>query len=117
MFDSQPNDRPVLKYWCRETGGEWVSPIGPGRGSVAGETRSDWPPDLGLPTSGNVVDHCTAESLDHFLDHIKQDRKSCLGFESMRVVQDINFAAQASAEIGAPVSIPASREELEASLG
>jgi predicted dehydrogenase len=115
VFDSQPNDSPSIRYWCEESGRKWVFPLDRRRG--ASEAPWLWPEELSLPTSGNVVDHCTQESLDYFLEHVKQGKKAFLGFEAMRVVQDISFAAQVSARKHAPVSVPAPAEELAETLG
>jgi predicted dehydrogenase len=115
VFDSQPNDRPNIRYWCEESGKKWVFPLDRLEGSAGDDLL--WPEGLSLPTSGNVVDHCTAESLDYFLEHVKQRKKAFLGFEAMRVVQDVSFAAQVSAGKDAPVSVPAPAEELAAYLG
>lgn len=117
VFDSQPNDRPNVRYWSEESGRKWLFPLDRQEGSSANQNALLWPEELSLPTSGNVVDHCTAESLDYFLNHVKQGRKAGLGFESMRTVQDINFAAQVSARKNRPVSVPAPLEELAKHLG
>jgi len=117
VFDSQPNDRPAARYWCEQSGRKWVFPLeDPGPADSDSGARN-WPQGLSLPTSGNVVDHCTAESLEYFLDHVKTGTKTRLGFEAMRIVQDINFAAQASARKRAPVSVPAPEQELAEYIG
>jgi predicted dehydrogenase len=117
VFDSQPNARPNVKYWSATSGKKWVFPLERDEGISRDHQDILWSEELSLPTSGNVVDHCTAESLDYFLNHVKQGKKARLGFEPMRIVQDINFAAQVSARKNAPVRIPAPLEELEAYLG
>jgi hypothetical protein len=64
-----------------------------------------------------VVHHSTAESLDFFLEHVRAGRKTALGFEAMRVVQDLNFAAQLSALHGSPMPVPAPPRELAVAFG
>lgn len=117
VFDSQPNDRPNIRYWCEESDNRWVFPLDHPEGFSGEPDALVWPEDLFLPTSGNVVDHSTAESLDYFLEHVKQGKKTALGFEAMRAVQDVNFTAQLSARKKTPVAVPAPPEELAEFLG
>jgi predicted dehydrogenase len=117
VFDSQPNEAPVVKYWSESTNRRWVFPLAPNvdDGGASGPHR--WPNTMSLPTSGNVVHHSTAESLDFFLEHVRAGRKTALGFEAMRVVQDLNFAAQLSALHGSPMPVPAPPRELAVAFG
>jgi len=117
VFDSQPNDAPVVKFWSEDTDRRWVFPLDPSQGALPGKDRLPWPQAASLPTSGNVVHHSTAESLEYFLRHVREGRKTALGFEAMRAVQDVNFAAQLSARRGGPASVPAPPEELAAVFG
>jgi predicted dehydrogenase len=117
VFDSQPNEAPVVKYWSELTDRRWVFPLDRSVESARGNEDLLWPETISLPTSGNVVHHSTAESFDHFLEYLKAGKKTPLGFEAMRVVQDLNFAAQLSALQGRPASVPAAPEELAAAFG
>lgn len=117
VFDSQARFEERLKYWNEETKDRWYYPLGKNGSSENITTDSEWPADVSLPTSGDVLDHSTVESLGYFITHIKKRSKALLGFKRMRIVQDVSFAAQLSAKVSRPVPIPADEEELQKYLG
>lgn len=100
VFDSQRKGEAVVKYWNKETKGRWIYPLD------KEEKKYGWPESIALPNSGNVITHSTRESVSYFLEHIERKEKPFLSFSNMRIVQDINFAAQLSAELKKPVNLP-----------
>ncbi len=117
VFDSQTKFETRLKYWADETNREWVYPFDHENERKKGQDNHCLPTDISMPTSGDVVHHSTEESLDYFLEHIENKKDPYLGFENMRIVQDINFAAQLSAKIKKSVDIPADPSDLKRHLG
>ena len=101
VFDSQGKGEAAVKYWNEDTDRQWVYPL------CKEEKKHGWPESISLPNSGDVITHSTEESISYFLDHIDRKEKPFLSFSNMRIVQDINFAAQLSAELKEPVTLPA----------
>ncbi|MCD6122467.1 MAG: Gfo/Idh/MocA family oxidoreductase [Spirochaetales bacterium] len=117
VYDSQTKHSERIKYWGKSTNRKWIFPLDPDEPESKGYKKRLWPMDISMPSSGDVIHHSTQESFDYFINHIEKRKKTYLGFENMRIVQDINFAAQLSAITGLPADIPADPEELKKHLG
>ena len=102
VFESQI-DRPYkVRYWSdKTTDGQWVRPL-----DKAHAGRYAWPQDTTTPDSGDVVEHQTGECVGHFIDCIKNDRKSPLSFVNSRLVAEIGWAAQMSAAMKQEIMLP-----------
>ncbi len=102
IFDSQI-DRPYkVRYWSNKTtNGKWIRPLDK---SNSGELA--WPDDTTTPDSGNVVEHQTGAAVGHFIDCVKNKTKSPLSFVNSQIIAEIGWAAQMSAKLKQPVSLP-----------
>jgi len=117
VYDSLARPEGMVKYWSEGTDRQWIHPLDHEREKAAGHEDLLWPADIRLPASGDVLDHATGEIIDFFVTQVREGGKCPLGFDSMRIVQDINFAAQLSARTGSPVSLPPDPEQLRRFLG
>jgi predicted dehydrogenase len=102
VFESQI-DRPYkVRYWSSKlTGGKWIRPLDKqNSGDLA------WPEDTTTPDSGNVVEHQTGAAVEHFIECIKNKTKSPLSFVNSQMIGEIGWAAQMSAVLKQPVSLP-----------
>ncbi|KKR96099.1 MAG: Oxidoreductase [Candidatus Uhrbacteria bacterium GW2011_GWF2_41_16] len=102
IFDSQI-DRPYkVRYWSNKTtAGKWIRPLDK---SNAGNLA--WPDDTTTPDSGNVVEHQTGSAVGHFIDCVKNKMKSPLSFVNSQIIAEIGWAAQMSASLKQPISLP-----------
>lgn len=117
VYDSQAQFEGMVKYWSEDTGRQWIFPLDHEGEKSRGHEAFLWPRELSMPASGDVLDHATREIIEYFVEQVGGRRKCPLGFDTMRVVQDINFASQLSARQGKPVALPADPEEMAAILG
>jgi hypothetical protein len=65
-----------------------------------------WPEDTTTPDSGNVVEHQTGAAVGHFIECVKNKTKSPLSFVNSQMISEIGWAAQMSAILKHPVSLP-----------
>jgi predicted dehydrogenase len=102
VFESQI-DRPYkVRYWSdKTTAGKWIRPLDK---SNAGDLA--WLEDTTTPDSGNVVEHQTGSAVGHFIDCVKNKTKSPLSFVNSQIIAEIGWAAQMSASLKQPVSLP-----------
>jgi len=107
IFESQI-DRPYkVRYWSNKTtNGKWIRPLDK---NDAGELA--WPDNTTTPDSGDVVEHQTGECVNHFIECIKNNTKSPLGFVNSRTVAEIGWAAQMSAAMNKEISLPLDWDE------
>ncbi len=117
VYDSQTKFESMIKYWTEDTGREWIFPLDHKEERKKGHEAFLWPEDISMPASGNVLDHATKEIVNFFVEQILEGKKCYLGFDSMRIVQDVNFASQLSATMKKPVPLPPSTEDLQRILG
>jgi hypothetical protein len=117
IYDSLTRFECMVRYWSGRTGRQWIYPLDHEKEMARGNRELLWPLDMHMPASGDVLDHATPEIIAYFVNQIRNGGKCFLGFDSMRIVQDINFAAQVSARINQPVSVPAHPEQLREILG
>ncbi|MFI4912322.1 MAG: Gfo/Idh/MocA family protein [Sedimentisphaeraceae bacterium JB056] len=102
VFDSQIDRAYKVRYWSNKTtGGKWVRPL-----DADCDKDLTWEKDTTTPDSGDVVEHQTGECVNHFLDCIKNDKKSPLSFVNSQVIAEIGWAAQISAKHGKEISLP-----------
>ncbi|KKR95959.1 MAG: Oxidoreductase domain protein [Candidatus Uhrbacteria bacterium GW2011_GWF2_41_16] len=108
IFESQI-DRPYkVRYWSNKTTeGKWIRPLDK---SNAGDLA--WPEDTTTPDSGNVVEHQTGSAVGHFIDCVKNKTKSPLSFVNSQIIAEIGWAAQMSASLKQPVSLPLNWNEV-----
>lgn len=102
IFESQI-DRPYkVRYWSnKKTSGKWIRPLDK---QNAGDLA--WPEDTSTPDSGNVVEHQTGAAVGHFIECIKNKTKSPMSFVNSQTIAEIGWAAQISAVLKKPVSLP-----------
>ena len=107
MFDSFA-DRPAkVRYWSnRSTNGQWVWPLDAQRCAEAGFASLAWPADATTPDSGDVMQHQTAATVDHFVQCARTGVKSPLSFVNSAPIAEIGWAAQMSAAMHRPVALP-----------
>lgn len=105
IFDSGLDRPQKIRYWSEsDTDGKWVYPLDPDR--CQREDAEPWPADTTTPDSGDVINHQTAQCVDHFLDCILEGKQSFLSFDNAAVVAEVGWAAQVSAGLGQPVTLP-----------
>ena len=106
-FDSQ-QDRPnKVRYWSQKTTqGKWIFPLNSQQCNSQGLEQCVWPEDTTTPDSGNVVEHQTGSAVGHFIDCVKNKAKSPLSFANSSIIAEIGWAAQMSASLKQPVSLP-----------
>jgi len=110
IFDPQayvsPDDHSVnfkIRYKSRKTTDDkWIYPLH----KDLCERSERWPEGMSFPDSGDIINTKTKEAIDHFVECIKHEKKSPLGFsESFRTAETV-FAILLSAACKQPVSIP-----------
>ncbi|MCD6174157.1 MAG: Gfo/Idh/MocA family oxidoreductase [Planctomycetes bacterium] len=112
VFESQTDRTHKVRYWSeKSTDGKWVWPLDPERCRAEGMEKLIWPEDTTTPDSGDVVEHQTGACVGHFIECIKNDKKSFLSFESSKNVAEIGWAAQMSAATGKEVQLPLNTKE------
>jgi predicted dehydrogenase len=105
VFDSLLDRPQKVRLWRDGLAdGRWVYPLDPNRCRADGV--EPWPKGTTTPDSGNVVEHQTAECVGHFIECIRKDHQSPLGFVNSADVAEVGWAAQVSARLGRPVSLP-----------
>jgi len=117
VYDSLARPEGMVKYWSERTDRQWIHPLDHERERAAGHEELLWPADTRLPASGDVLDHATGEIVDFFVTQVRKGGKCPLGFDTMRIVQDVNFAAQLSARTGSPVPVPPDLDQMRELLG
>ena len=106
-FDSQQPRPNKVRYWSSSsTQGKWVFPLDHRQCKEQGLENCIWPDDTTTPDSGNVVEHQTGTAVGHFIDCIKNNTRSPLSFVNSQVIAEIGWAAQMSAVLKQPVSLP-----------
>jgi predicted dehydrogenase len=106
-FDSQQERPNKVRYWSQKsTQGKWVFPLNSQQCKSQGLEQCIWPEDTTTPDSGNVVEYQTGSAVGHFIDCVKNKTKSPLSFVNSSVIAEIGWAAQMSASLKQPVSLP-----------
>ncbi|MEN8254763.1 MAG: Gfo/Idh/MocA family oxidoreductase, partial [Verrucomicrobiota bacterium] len=95
VFDSQTDRTHKVRYWSeKSTDGKWVWPLNPEKCKADGIENLIWPEDTTTPDSGDVVEHQTGECVGHFIECIKNDAQSPMGFVNSQTIAEIGWAAQ-----------------------
>jgi myo-inositol 2-dehydrogenase/D-chiro-inositol 1-dehydrogenase len=114
VFDSQLDRPQKVRYWsAKSTDGKWIYPLDAERCEAAGQTQLAWAEDTTTPDSGNVIEHQTGECIGHFIECLKNDRKSFLSFANSAIVGEIGWAAQMSAATGREIALPLDWDQAE----
>lgn len=104
IFDSQLDQPQKVRVWNKEVnGGRWAYPLDPAR--CAADNVEPWPDNTTTPDSGDVIQHQTAEVVDHFLQSILTGTASPLSFDHSAIVADVGWAAQESVRTGCAVDL------------
>ena len=112
LFDSLTDWPGQVRYWSNKaTKGQWVWPLDPRRCAEGGFASLAWPADATTPSSGDVMKHQTAATVEHFIQCVKSGTKSPLSFVNSSMVAEIGWAAQMSAALHRPVALPLDLEE------
>ena len=113
IFESQI-DRPYkVRYWSNKTtDGKWIRPLDK---EDAGQLT--WPENTTTPDSGDVVEHQTGECVGHFIECIKNNTKSPLGFVNSQMITEIGWAAQMSAAQNKEIQLPLDWDEAKKFFG
>lgn len=112
IFDSQLDQTSKLRLWKRGVADDrWTYPLDATRCHADGV--EPWPADTTLPDSGDVIEHQTGEVVGHFLECIRDQKPSPLGFDHSASVAEIGWAAQVSALTGEPVDLPLDTEQAQ----
>lgn len=106
IFDSYLERPQKVRMWSEQTTDrKWIYPLDP----ATCPPGLAWPAGTSTPDSGNVMDHQTAECVDHFLDCIKAGKQSFLSFENSAATAELGWAALMSAKTGQAVTLPLDR--------
>jgi predicted dehydrogenase len=117
-FESQIERSHKVRYWStKTTDGKWVHPLDAARCEREGQSELAWPDDTTTPDSGDVVQHQTSECIDHFVQCVKSGKKSPLSFVNSSLITEIGWAAQMSAGMKKPISLPLDWDEASAFFG
>ena len=112
VFESQTDRTHKVRYWSeKSTDGKWVWPLNPEKCKADGMEQLIWPNDTTTPDSGDVVEHQTGECVGHFIECIKNDKKSFLSFVNSSAVAEIGWAAQMSAATGKEILLPLNKKQ------
>ena len=115
VFESQTDRTHKVRYWSeKSTDGKWVWPLNPEKCKEEGVENLIWSEDTTTPDSGDVIEHQTGECVGHFIECIKNDKKSFLSFVNSSMVAEIGWAAQMSAATGTEISLPLNKKEAKA---
>jgi myo-inositol 2-dehydrogenase/D-chiro-inositol 1-dehydrogenase len=107
VFDSQQPRANKVRCWSQKsTQGKWLFPLDRKQCMEQGLEQCIWPDDTTTPDSGNVVEHQTGSAVGHFIDCVKNKKKSPLSFVNSQTIAEIGWAAQMSAILKQPVSLP-----------
>jgi predicted dehydrogenase len=118
VFDSQVERPRKVRHWsAKETGRRWVWPLDRSRCASEGVSHLAWAEDAVLPDSGDVIHHQTAACVGHFIDCIREDKKSPLSFLHSAAVAELGWAAQISAAKGVEVPLPLDYDMASAFFG
>lgn len=105
IFDAQLPQKQKLRTWKRGAADDrWIYPLDVDQCAVDGV--EPWPRDTTTPDSGDVIEHQTGEAVRHFLDCIRNNKPSPLGFDHAATIADIGWAAQVSAITQQAVDLP-----------
>lgn len=112
VFDSQTDRTHKIKYWSKKTtDGKWIFPLDAEKCKQQGLEDYIWPEDTTTPDSGDVVEHQTSKCVGHFIECIKNDRKSPLSFVNSKAIAEVGWAAQMSAATGKEIPLPLNKQE------
>ncbi len=115
IFDSQLDQAQKLRIWRHGVADDrWVYPLDGARCQTDGV--EPWPADTTTPDSGDVIEHQTGAAVDHFLDCIRNEKPSPLGFDHSAAVAEVGWAAQVSALTGQPVALPLDTKQTRTAL-
>lgn len=115
IFDSQTERSHKVRYWSEKgTDGKWIYPLDSRRCEKEGVPGLAWPEKTTTPDSGDVIEHQTGSCIEHFIECVKQRKKSFLSFENSAPVTEIGWAAQMSAALKKEISLPLDWDEAEA---
>jgi len=111
IFDSLLDRPQKVRTWSEGVaGGQWIYPLDPERCEREGVGAHVWPAETTTPDSGDVIHHQTAECIDHFIECIKKQTPSPLGFDQSAAIAEVGWAAQVSARTDKPVALPLDTE-------
>lgn len=105
VFDSQVDRPQKVRYWSgTHTNSKWVYPLDAER--CAREGVEAWPSDTTTPDSGDVIHHQTSACVEHFLECVSTGVQSPLSFINSASTAEVGWAAQMSAKLERPISLP-----------
>lgn len=107
VFDSQTDRTHKVRYWSKtQTAGKWVWPLDLQKCKAEKAEHLCWPENTTTPDSGDVLNHQTAECVEHFIECIKNKTKSPLSFVNSQTIAEIGWAAQMSAKLNKEIPLP-----------
>ncbi len=107
IFDSYLDREQKIRYWSnRVTDGSWVYPLDAERCRRDGLGAHIWPAETTTPDSGDVMNHQTHKCIAHFIESIHSEIPSFLSFVNSAPVAEVGWAAQMSAELKMPITLP-----------
>ena len=107
VFDSQQDRPQKVRYWSQKySQGNWVFPLNPVQSKSVDIKECIWPEYITTPDSGNVIEHQIGACVGHFIECIKSGQKSPFSFVNSAIIAEIGWAAQMSAVLKQPVSLP-----------
>ncbi|MCH1506374.1 MAG: Gfo/Idh/MocA family oxidoreductase [Verrucomicrobiales bacterium] len=108
IFDSYLERTHKVRLWSEsQTDRQWIRPLDPD----ACPTDLQWPEDTTTPDSGDVMQHQTGSCVAHFIDCVRTQSPSFLGFEASAPTAELGWAILMSVAKGMPVDVPLDREQ------
>ena len=110
ILDSQLEDKMKVRYWTEDsTQRNWIMPMDADKCKSSGFENLIWKEEESRSGEINIIDSC----IDHFINAVKNGKKSPLSFINSRVIAEIGWAARMSASLSKEIKLPLDRDEAE----